>query len=59
MKADLMEVLCCPICQGDLALAVTHQAEQEIEEGTLTCKGCATVFPIHEGIPDLLPPDER
>ena len=59
MKPDLMEILCCPMCRGELALEARKKSGEEIIEGTLTCKDCQTVFPIEDGIPNLLPPDER
>jgi uncharacterized protein len=59
VKDDLMEILCCPLDQADLTLAVTKKEGDEILEGSLTCTKCKTLFPISDGIPDLLPPDER
>ncbi len=59
MRDDLMEILCCPLCKGDLTLKVTKREKGEIEAGTLTCTKCATTYPIEEGIPNLLPPGER
>ncbi len=59
MRPDLMEILCCPMCKGDLKLAVTEQKDQEILGGNLTCLNCGTLCPIDDGIPNLLPPDER
>lgn len=59
MKPDLMEILCCPLCRADLKLTATRDQGGEILEGTLTCTKCATTFPIEDGIPNLLPPDER
>jgi uncharacterized protein YbaR (Trm112 family) len=59
MRDDLLEILCCPVCRGDLTLAVTRRDEQEIVEGTLTCARCPATYPIADGIPDLLPPPER
>lgn len=59
MKPDLMEILCCPLCQGDLRLASRQTSDGEIMEGTLTCTKCGTEYPIEDGIPNLLPPDER
>ena len=58
MKRDLMEILCCPVCKGDLELNVDRERE-EVLEGTLTCRSCGNRYPIHEGIPNLLPPDFR
>ncbi|MCI4331188.1 MAG: methytransferase partner Trm112 [Thermoplasmata archaeon] len=59
MKPDLMEVLCCPLCRGDLVLAAKDLQGEEILSGELTCSKCQTVYPIQDGIPNLLPPDER
>lgn len=54
-----MEILCCPVCRGDLTLSVTKREGDEILEGTLRCATCAEDYPIEDGIPNLLPPDER
>jgi uncharacterized protein YbaR (Trm112 family) len=59
MKPDLMEILCCPMCKGDLKLVSTKTSGPEIVEGTLTCAKCRIDYPIEDGIPNLLPPDER
>ncbi len=56
MKRDLMEILCCPVCKGDLVLSVDVEKE-EILEGSLFCKNCNHRYEIKDGIPDLLPPD--
>jgi len=54
-RRDLLDILCCPVCKGDLALAVIEEAE-EILKGSLTCGSCKNVYSIEDGIPDLLPP---
>jgi uncharacterized protein YbaR (Trm112 family) len=59
MRPDLLEILCCPVCKGDLALKATARDGDEILRGSLTCARCRVDYPIDEGIPDLLPPDER
>ncbi|MFZ1023657.1 MAG: methytransferase partner Trm112 [Thermoplasmata archaeon] len=59
MRPDLMEILCCPVCKGDLALETTRAEGTEIIEGMLRCQKCKNTYPIQDGIPDLLPPDER
>ena len=61
MRADLMEILVCPVCRGDIELTVSEQDADsgEIFEGTLHCTACAETYPIADGIPDLLPPDQR
>ena len=56
MKRSLMDILCCPVCKGDLTLHVDKESEKEILEGELRCAACQVEYPIHEGIPNLLPP---
>ncbi len=50
-----MDILCCPVCKGDLTLRVDAENDREILEGALNCAACSVDYPIHEGIPDLLP----
>jgi uncharacterized protein YbaR (Trm112 family) len=55
MRRKLLDIICCPVCKGDLALKVGEENEHEILEGILTCPRCRVDYPIHEGIPNLLP----
>jgi uncharacterized protein YbaR (Trm112 family) len=59
MKRTLMDILCCPVCKGDLALRVDKEDEKEILEGGLYCAACKMDYPIREGIPNLLPQNQR
>jgi len=59
MKRELMDILCCPVCKGELALAVSKEDKKEILEGKLRCGKCKIDYPIEEGIPNLLPPKQR
>ena len=59
MRADLLEIIVCPLCKSDLSLAVERQDGDETIEGVLTCTGCGERFPVEDGIPNLLPPDLR
>jgi uncharacterized protein YbaR (Trm112 family) len=59
MKRSLMDILCCPVCKGDLRLRVDTEDEKEILEGNLHCAICNVDYPIHEGIPNLLPQTPR
>ena len=46
MRLDLMEILVCAVCRGDLDLKISNQEGDEIVEGTLTCKECGEIcFP--------------
>ncbi|MFZ0699190.1 MAG: methytransferase partner Trm112 [Thermoplasmata archaeon] len=59
MKPDLMQILCCPVCRGELSLTSRRTEGVEIIDGTLTCAKCLVDYPIEDGIPDLLPPEDR
>lgn len=59
MKRDLLDILACPLCKGDLTLEVFEENEKEIVTGKLCCKSCKECYPIEEGIPNMLPPDLR
>lgn len=59
MRRDLMEILVCPVCKGELELTVDEENEQEIVRGTLFCARCNERYPIEDTIPNLLPPDLR
>jgi uncharacterized protein YbaR (Trm112 family) len=50
-----VDILCCPICKGDLSLTVNKEDGSGIVDGTLGCGKCNRVFPIEDGIPNLIP----
>jgi uncharacterized protein YbaR (Trm112 family) len=54
-----MEIICCPMCKGDLELKVNKKDGAEIIDGTLTCHKCDFPYPIEDGIPNLLPPEQQ
>lgn len=56
MRDDLLELVCCPDCRGDLRLQdPARDAGGEIVSGRLVCGSCGHSFPIEDGIPNLLP----
>lgn len=58
MKQDLLDILCCPVCKGELELVDPERSEDgEIVAGVLRCGDCPFDYPIEDGIPNLLPPD--
>lgn len=57
MRRKLLDILCCPVCKGELSLRVVEENEVEIVEGALCCRACEVEYPIAEGIPNLLPPE--
>ena len=59
MKRDLMDILVCPVCKGELRLTVVEENEREIVRGSLFCARCNETYPIEDTIPNLLPPDIR
>jgi len=59
MKKDLMDILVCPVCKGELKLSVDEENEAEIVTGSLYCAKCDATYPIAETIPNLLPPEQR
>jgi uncharacterized protein YbaR (Trm112 family) len=58
MKKDLLDILCCPTCKGDLKLKVKTEDKGGIITGMFTCTKCKTTYPIEDGIPNLLPKNE-
>ena len=59
MRRSLMDILCCPVCKGDLTLTVVCENEREVIEGSLHCVSCCVDYPIDDGIPNLLPPSDK
>ncbi len=55
MKKDLVKILCCPTCKGELKLKVDKEEKKEIITGSFSCEKCKSVYFIKDGIPDLLP----
>lgn len=43
---DLLEILVCPVCKGDL--------EYDRNEQKLICNNCRLKYPIKDGIPVML-----
>lgn len=48
---DLLEILCCPKCKGEVKLVV--------EPSGFSCAACQLLFPIVDDIPDFLLEDAR
>jgi SAM-dependent methyltransferase len=58
MKRDLLELLCCPDCKGDLRLNEVTPAAAEVESGALDCPACDVSFPIVRGVPRFVDSDQ-
>jgi uncharacterized protein YbaR (Trm112 family) len=59
MNRELMEILVCPVCKGELELRVEAEEGDEVVQGALLCARCAETYPIQDSIPNLLPPNLR
>jgi uncharacterized protein YbaR (Trm112 family) len=59
MRKDLMDILACPVCKGNLELTVDKESDEEVIEGSLFCAKCDERYPIEDSIPNLLPPELR
>jgi uncharacterized protein YbaR (Trm112 family) len=46
LKPELLAILCCPKCKGDL--------DYDAGKQTLTCKKCGQVYPVKDDIPIML-----
>jgi uncharacterized protein len=55
MKREIIKILCCPTCKGELVLSVEKEEKGDILSGSFTCTHCQSTYPITDGIPDLLP----
>ena len=55
MKQTLLEILACPRCKFEFECDQSDTVE--IEHGELKCNGCGMTFPITNGIPRFVEPD--
>ena len=59
MRRDLMDILVCPLCKGELTLTIAEENTDEIVVGSLHCAIDNETYAIKDGIPNLLPPELR
>ena len=59
MKRELLAILACPVCKGELALTTDEENDREIVSGSLYCPRCDVSYPIVDTIPNLLPPAQK
>jgi len=57
MFPKLLKVLACPACKGALSCVADMLEGEEVIEGKLRCKKCTTAYPVTNGIPRFVPPD--
>jgi uncharacterized protein len=46
IKKELLDILCCPKCKGDITLTTTGDG--------LVCDNCKLLYPIRDDIPIML-----
>jgi uncharacterized protein len=56
LKKKLVDILACPVDKAPLELSIEKETGEEVEKGGLKCTRCGHLYPIEEGIPNLLPP---
>ena len=54
MREELLDLLACPSCRGELKLESASRRDGEVIKGRLTCRSCGATYPVEEGIPRLL-----
>lgn len=57
MHTYLIEMLACPVCQGELDWRIDEQDGGRIETAEAACAGCGSTYPVREGIGLFLTPD--
>jgi uncharacterized protein YbaR (Trm112 family) len=59
VKKSLLDILACPMCKNNpLELKINKENDKEIISGSLICKKCGLIYPIEDGIPNMLPPEQ-
>ncbi len=53
LAPELLEIVVCPDCRGDLAVAEQAGAVE------LVCQSCGLAYPVRDGIPVLLVDEAR
>ena len=51
LTEELLRILCCPACRGDL--------RYDAKADTLTCTRCGLIYEVKDGIPRLVVDDAR
>ncbi len=59
MKKDIMKMLVCPVCRGELELKIAAEEDDEVITGSMFCQKCDEAYPIEGAVANLLPPEMR
>lgn len=57
MNRELLEILVCPKCKGSLQCTVSSESDGSINDADLECANCQLDFPVTNGIPRFVEPD--
>jgi SAM-dependent methyltransferase/uncharacterized protein YbaR (Trm112 family) len=55
MKTELLKLLCCPSCSGELLLLKVREGKDEVKSGTLGCVSCGAEFAVENYVPCFVP----
>lgn len=62
MKQSTFEMLCCPLCKGELELQSETKSNDDVDDiidGRLICDDCNITYSIHNGIPRMYVADNE
>lgn len=51
IKREILDLLCCPECRGDLLLTDPTEAVDNVVRGRLACASCGRAYPVVGSIP--------
>ncbi|MEW5745087.1 MAG: Trm112 family protein [Nitrospirota bacterium] len=54
LSKELLDILACPKCKGDLVYREAAADDQSGAEAALICDACKLLYPVREGIPVML-----
>ena len=61
MKRMMMDIICCPLCKGELNLNLKSKTEinEDVTEGSMICSKCKREYFINNGIPRMYVSDDE
>ncbi len=59
MNKEILDILACPECKGDLKIESAEKDTTEIINGRLICETCGLFFTIQGGVPNFLDADSK
>lgn len=59
MKRKMMDIICCPLCKGELNLKLKTEINGDVTEGSMICSKCKREYFINNGIPRMYVSDDE